>query len=83
MKKTIISIKNLSVTFLVKKQFLTAIKNIDFDIYQNETLAIVGESGSGKTVLTRMLTNLNEANGYASNGSITYFGTMPKCIKGQ
>ncbi|AHI54184.1 oligopeptide ABC transporter ATP-binding protein [Spiroplasma sabaudiense Ar-1343] len=69
----IISIKDLIVKFRVRSRTLTAIRNVSFDIYDGETVAIVGESGSGKSVMTKTLTNMLEENGWVSNGSITYF----------
>jgi oligopeptide transport system ATP-binding protein len=81
--KPIIKITNLNVKFLLKNQMLHALKNIDFTIYQNETIAIVGESGSGKTILTRAFTNLLESNGLITSGQIEYCGSMPKCFKKQ
>ncbi|AXK51487.1 oligopeptide ABC transporter ATP-binding protein OppD [Spiroplasma alleghenense] len=71
----IISIKDLIVKFRVRSKTLTAIRNVSFDIYDGETVAIVGESGSGKSVMTKTLTNMLEENGWVSNGSITYFPT--------
>ncbi|KAF5295838.1 hypothetical protein FQA39_LY13011 [Lamprigera yunnana] len=49
---------------------LTSIRDVSFDIYDGETVAIVGESGSGKSVLTKTLTNMLDSNGYIADGSI-------------
>ena len=73
MKNIILSIKDLVVKFRVRSKVLTSIRNISFDIYDGETVAIVGESGSGKSVLTKTLTNMLESNGYIANGSIMYY----------
>ena len=45
-KKVLLSVKNLHVKFRVRGRILTAIRGIDLDIYENESIAIVGESGS-------------------------------------
>lgn len=71
-KNVILSVKNLVVKFRVRSRILTAIRNVSFDLYDGETLAIVGESGSGKTVLTKTFTGMLESNGFISNGEI-YF----------
>ncbi|MDQ0567759.1 oligopeptide ABC transporter ATP-binding protein OppD [Mycoplasma yeatsii] len=77
-QKVILSIKNLVVKFRVRSQVLTSIRNISFDIYDGETVAIVGESGSGKSVFTKTLTNMLEDNGYIANGTITYYPRKDK-----
>jgi oligopeptide transport system ATP-binding protein len=71
--RVILSIKDLVVKFRVRSRVLTAIRNISFDIYDGETIAIVGESGSGKSVLTKTFTNMLESNGYIAKGSINYY----------
>ncbi len=54
-KEIVISIKKLVIKFKTRANVLTAIRNISFDIYDGETLAIVGESGSGKTTIGRAI----------------------------
>jgi oligopeptide transport system ATP-binding protein len=70
MKNPIISIKNLFVKFCIRGNIIPVIRDINFDIYENEILAIVGESGSGKSVLTKAINSMLESNGYIANGSI-------------
>ncbi|PPE05775.1 ABC transporter ATP-binding protein [Williamsoniiplasma lucivorax] len=72
-KRKILSLKDIVVKFRVRSKMLTSIRNVSFDIYDGEILAIVGESGSGKSVLTKTLTNMLESNGYIANGSIMYY----------
>ncbi|MBQ8278500.1 MAG: ATP-binding cassette domain-containing protein [Roseburia sp.] len=71
-KKVLLSIKDLNVKFRVRGRVLTAIRGIDLDIYENESIAIVGESGSGKSVFTKTFAGMLESNGFIDQGSIIF-----------
>ncbi|QBQ07943.1 oligopeptide ABC transporter ATP-binding protein [Spiroplasma gladiatoris] len=73
MNKKILALNNIEVKFQVRQKFLTAIRNVSLDIYDQEILAIVGESGSGKSVVTKTFTGMLESNGFISEGSIIYY----------
>ena len=73
----LLSAKNLSVWFPVKKNllgkplsFTKAVDDVSFDVIEGETLGLVGESGCGKTTLGRTLLRLIEP----TAGSIIYDG---------
>ena len=73
----LLSAKNLSVWFPVKKNllgkslsFTKAVDDVSFEVYKEETLGLVGESGCGKTTLGRTLLRLIEP----TAGSIIYNG---------
>jgi peptide/nickel transport system ATP-binding protein len=57
----ILEVKDLTVDFWVDGVWYTAAKNLNYEIFPGETLAIVGESGSGKSssamALVRLLPN--------------------------
>jgi peptide/nickel transport system ATP-binding protein len=62
---TILQIKNLVVSFPVKKnilgkatQFFNAVDDVSFSVQQGETVGLVGESGCGKTTLGRAILQL-------------------------
>ena len=74
MEDKILEIRDLVVKFSLRGKILTAIRNVELDIYRGETLAIVGESGSGKSVLTKTFNGLLENNGFIPEGSIMYEG---------
>ena len=71
-RKKILQLSKVEVEFKVRGRILTAIRGVDLDIYEGESIAIVGESGSGKSVLTKTFSGMLDSNGYVSNGSIIY-----------
>lgn len=55
----LLSIKNLNKIYYNKKEETEAIKDISFDLYEGEFVAIVGPSGCGKSTLLNILTNMD------------------------
>ena len=62
---TLVSVKNVTKTFLVGKtllgkpdKFVHAVNNVSFDIYKGETFSVVGESGCGKSTTGRLINHL-------------------------
>ncbi|MDT8282621.1 MAG: ATP-binding cassette domain-containing protein, partial [Gammaproteobacteria bacterium] len=73
MKKPLLSVKNLSVSFNTHNGLVDIIKDISFDINAGENFAIVGESGSGKSVTALSLLRLHEeASTVYSDGKIEF-----------
>ena len=55
----ILRVSGLTKTFSRQGQAdFTAVKNISFDLFPGECLAIIGESGSGKTTAVNMIARL-------------------------
>ncbi|MEE9241467.1 MAG: ABC transporter ATP-binding protein [bacterium] len=52
---TKVSIKNLSMDYMLKDRVVSALKNINLDIKEGEFLCVVGLSGCGKTTLLNIL----------------------------
>jgi len=56
--KTILDVKNLSVSFDVYGGEVQAVRDVSFEVKEGEAIAIVGESGSGKSVTAQTIMRL-------------------------
>lgn len=54
----LLSVRDLNVTFKVRKKELHAVRGISFELLHQEILGIVGESGSGKSAAVKALVRL-------------------------
>ncbi len=70
----ILQVKDLSVSFNAFAGKVQAVRHVDFELYQGETLVIVGESGSGKSVTTKAILGILPKNGHINSGEILYKG---------
>lgn len=70
----LLSVKNLSTDFPVKKGVVHAVEDVTFEVDEGEILAIVGESGSGKSVTSLSVMGLLSEPGHVSGGSMVFEG---------
>lgn len=73
-KEVKLSVKDLVISFKTANGKVQAVRDISFDLYKGETLAIVGESGSGKSVTTRAMLGILAGNAVKEGGEIIYDG---------
>ena len=71
---TKLQVKNLKISFRTVSGKLQAVRGINFDLEQGETLAIVGESGSGKSVTSKAILGILAGNSIVEGGEIIYDG---------
>ena len=69
-----LEVKNLQVSFRTQGGIVKAVRDISFDLYKGETLAIVGESGSGKSVTSKAIIGILAGNSIVEGGEILYDG---------
>ena len=69
-----LSVNDLKVSFRTDAGKVQAVRNISFDLYKGETLAIVGESGSGKSVTSKAIMGISAVNAIYEGGEILYDG---------
>lgn len=70
MAQAIIGTKDLNKTYGKKDSLFTALKDINLEIKQGESIAIIGKSGSGKSTLMHLLALLDSP----TSGDITIDG---------
>jgi peptide/nickel transport system ATP-binding protein len=70
---TVLSVKDLRVTFPSEAGPVHAVRGLSFDLAAGETMAIVGESGSGKSVTSMAIMGLHPATAKIT-GSVTLHG---------
>ena len=69
-----LSVNDLKISFRTDAGKVQAVRNISFDLYKGETLAIVGESGSGKSVTSKAIMGISAVNAIHEGGEILYDG---------
>ena len=68
----LLTVKNLSTEFTVKKGVIRAVEDVSFEVDTGRTLAIVGESGSGKSVTGLSIMGLLSDAGRVSGGTMIF-----------
>jgi len=71
-KEIKLSVKDLKISFRTDAGKVQAVRDISFDLYKGETLAIVGESGSGKSVTSKAIIGISAVNAIHEGGEILY-----------
>ena len=73
-KNKVLEVKDLNISFTTDNGLVKAVRGVNFDLYEGETLCIVGESGSGKSVTSKAIMGILANNAVVERGSIQYEG---------
>lgn len=71
---SLLEVRNLEVTFAMRRATLKAVNGVSFCIQPGERFGLVGESGAGKSVIGFSIINLISKPGFISNGEILFEG---------
>lgn len=71
--KSLVEVKDLSVSYYTYAGEVQAVRGISFNICEGKTVALVGESGCGKSVTAKTLLGLIDKPGKVKNGSVVLF----------
>ena len=74
MSDVLLDVRELETRFFLRKDVLTAVDRVSFQLHENETLDIVGESGCGKSVTAMSLMRLVPDPGKITGGQVLYGG---------
>ena len=74
MSDTVISAKNLSLTFQTNDGPIHALKDVSLDVQRGDFVSFIGPSGCGKTTFLRVMADLEQQ----TSGSITVNDTSPE-----
>ncbi len=74
MGETLLKLENLSIDYKVKDGYLSAVKDVNFEINKGEVFAVVGESGCGKSTVAHSIMNLLPGGNEEISGKIIFKG---------
>lgn len=75
-----LTVEHMDVTYRVRGQDRTVLRDISFQIGRSESYGLVGESGSGKSTVALALTRYLPRNGRVSSGAISINGIDPLAL---
>ena len=71
-RKHVLKIRGLDVSIKTSAGMVNAVRGVDLDLFEGETLAIVGESGSGKSVTVKTVMGIRASNETVNAGSVEF-----------
>lgn len=72
----LLEVRNLSVEFPLRRELLTVVDSVSFNVRRGEILGIVGESGAGKSMTGSAIIGLIDPPGRIATGEIFFDGEL-------
>lgn len=72
---TLLSIRDLSINYILDKGSFQAVKAVNLDIARGEIFGLAGESGCGKSTIAYAVARLSKPPAWVANGEIIFDGT--------
>ena len=73
---SLLEVRNLSVEFPLRRELLTVVDSVSFNVRRGEILGIVGESGAGKSMTGSAIIGLIDPPGRIATGEIFFDGEL-------
>ena len=74
MAAALLTVRDLHVSFFTDRGAVRAVRGVDLEIHEGETLALVGESGCGKSATALSIMRLIEPPGRITRGALLFRG---------
>ncbi len=76
MSKILLNVAGLITHFIGREAYVSAVDNVDYKVYEGETMGLVGESGCGKTVSVLSIMRLVPPPGRTLAGQAVFDGRV-------
>jgi len=73
-EQPLLSIRNLTLEYKTRKGYVSAVKDVSFDLMAGQAMGLVGESGCGKTTIAMALLRLSPDNAVFRHGQLLLDG---------
>lgn len=70
----LLKVRNLSISFKTKRGIVTAVRDVNFEVNESETLGVVGESGCGKSITNLAIMGLLADNAVIKADELVFDG---------